>query len=65
MKTIRPMTKIFKLSDKERTFECSFKVPANATSFIPEILVEGKSKAVVSAFDIKFLLRESPAKPAK
>ena len=48
------MTKSFKLEAQPKTFECTFDVPPKAISFIPEVLVKGKSKAVVSAFDIDF-----------
>jgi hypothetical protein len=48
----KAMSKTFRLSAEPQTFECTFKIPAKAIGIVPEIVVDGKSKAVVSAFEM-------------
>ena len=51
----KAMRRSFRLSAEPRTFTATFTVPPQATSFIPEIVVEGKGRAVVSAFEMDFV----------
>ena len=48
----RAMRRNFTLSAEPRTFTATFEIPEQAVSFIPEIVVNGKGQAVVSAFEM-------------
>ena len=50
----KAMNRSFRLSAEPQTFSAEFDVPPNAVGIIPEIVVDGKGKAVVSGFEMKF-----------
>ena len=59
------MGKTFKLSAEPRTFSQTFKVPAEAISLVPEIVVNGTGKAVVTAFEMDLEQLAKLPEPAK
>ena len=56
------MSRSFKLSAEPQTFTHTFRIPDKAIYIVPEIMIDGKSKAAVSSFDMNFEPR--PEKPA-
>ena len=59
----KAMCKTFKLGSEQQTFSCTFKIPKEAIAIVPEVVVNGKGKAVLSAFemDLKTMREDNPA----
>ena len=49
----RAMRRTFRLTAEPQTFTTTFRIPPKAVSFLPEVVVDGKGKAVVSAFEME------------
>jgi len=50
----KAMSRTFRLSETPRTLTVTFEIPPGATALLPEIVVNGKGRAEVSAFEMKF-----------
>ena len=49
----RAMRRTFKLTAEPKTFTATFRIPAQAVAIVPEVVVNGKGKAVVSSFEME------------
>ena len=49
----RAMRRNFKLSAEPKTFSAAFTIPEEAIAIVPEVVVNGKGEAVVTAFEME------------